>query len=235
LLASLLMKKQFANRPLAMLAFLVGTSALTAFAQPPGRPDPADPAAPVPGVKNPSAFSDYQPYQEPKLRSWKEALEELAARAPAEGHAGMHGKEKQAGQGASAGAGHEGHAKPKAVAPRAKGGVSKGHEHMAMAKPQAPASAAKRGTARTDLVSGTGVIREIDKANRRVKITHDPIDALGWPGLTLFIRLKDGALADAIRANEKVRFTLEKSASGYVIADFQKPTGKNATPQGHHK
>jgi Cu(I)/Ag(I) efflux system protein CusF len=219
----------------AILAIAVGASALAALAQSPGRPDPADPAAPVPGVKHPSTFSDYRPYQEPKLRSWKEALEELASRAPAPGHAGMHGKEDQAAQGASAGAGHEGHAKSQPAASRAKGGAPKGHEHTAMLKPRASAPAAKPAEKSMGRVNGTGLIRAIDKANRRVKITHEPIEALGWPGLTLFIRLKDGTLADEISVNEKVRFTLEKSVAGYVIADFQKPASNSAMPKAHHK
>jgi Cu(I)/Ag(I) efflux system protein CusF len=225
------MKKSFANCWPAMVAFVVGATTLTALAQPTGRPDPAHPAAPVPGVKHQSVFSDYQAYQEPKLAPWKEVLEELATRSAAAEHAGKHGKNDQ---GASAGPGHEGHAKPKPAPPAGRGHASKDQQHMAMAKPHAAAPGATPRTARMDLVSGTGVVREIDKANRRVKITHEPIDALGWPGLTLFMRLKDGALADEIRENEKVRFNLEKSASGYVIAGFQKPLNRKDRSRGHH-
>ncbi|MEO8009000.1 MAG: copper-binding protein, partial [Betaproteobacteria bacterium] len=52
--------------------------------------------------------------------------------------------------------------------------------------------------------------------------THDPIDALGWPKMTMFFRLKDSALADQVKEGDKVDFSLEKSASGYVISQIRK-------------
>jgi len=67
-----------------------------------------------------------------------------------------------------------------------------------------------------------GVVQGIDKANGKVKLTHDPIAALGWPKMTMFFRLKDDTLADQVKEGDKVEFTLEKSASGYVISRFQK-------------
>ena len=71
-------------------------------------------------------------------------------------------------------------------------------------------------------VTGTGVVLGIDKANGKVKLTHDPLAALGWPKMTMFFRLKDSTLADQVKAGDKVEFSLEKSASGYVISGFQK-------------
>lgn len=95
-----------------------------------------------------------------------------------------------------------------------------GHGDMAMAKPQtAPGQSAKTQTAG---ITGTGIVQGIDKANGKVKLTHDPIAALGWPKMTMFFRLKDSALADQVNKGDKVEFSLEKSASGYVISGFQK-------------
>ena len=94
------------------------------------------------------------------------------------------------------------------------------HDAMAMAKPQtAHASAANAQTAN---VAATGVVQSIDKANGKVKLTHDPIAALGWPKMSMYFRLKNNALADQVREGDKVEFSLEKSASGYVISGFQK-------------
>lgn len=91
---------------------------------------------------------------------------------------------------------------------------------MAMAKPNgAPDQAA--GT-QSGGITGTGVVQAIDKANGRVKLTHDPIAALGWPRMTVVFRLKDASLADQIKEGAKVEFSLEQSASGYVISGFQK-------------
>ena len=105
-----------------------------------------------------------------------------------------------------------------AAAPKGK----EGHDTMAMAKPQiAPGQSAKAQTAG---ITGTGIVQGIDKANGKVKLTHDPIAALGWPKMTMFFRLKDSALADQVKKGDKVEFSLEKSASGYVISGWHKGT-----------
>jgi len=75
-------------------------------------------------------------------------------------------------------------------------------------------------------VTGTGIVQAIDKANARVKLTHDPIAALGWPKLTLFFRLKDRSLAEQVKEGERVEFSLENSASGFVISEFHAAPAK---------
>ena len=71
-------------------------------------------------------------------------------------------------------------------------------------------------------ITGTGSVQLIDKVNGKVKLTHDPIAAMGWPKMTLFFRLKESSLADQVKEGDKVEFSLERSASGYVISGFQK-------------
>ena len=94
------------------------------------------------------------------------------------------------------------------------------HGEMAMAQ---PATAAGRGDrAPTAGVSGTATVLGVDKANARVKLAHDPIAALGWPKMTMFFRLKDGAFADRVKEGDRIEFSLEKSASGYLISDLKK-------------
>ena len=101
----------------------------------------------------------------------------------------------------------------------------KDHGEVAMAKPNsAPGQAANAQTAG---ITGTGVVQGIDKANGKIKLTHDPIAALGWPKMTMFFRLKDSALADQVKEGDKVEFSLEKSASGYVITGFQKGAARH--------
>ena len=53
-------------------------SVATAVAQSSKLPNPADPSAAAPAVKHESAFSDYQPFREQKIRSWKEVNQEVA-------------------------------------------------------------------------------------------------------------------------------------------------------------
>ena len=112
-----------------------------------------------------------------------------------------------------------------AAAPMSK----EGHEAMSKAKPQS--EPAQFVNAQTDGITGTGVVQGIDKANGKVKLTHDPIAALGWPKMTMFFRLKDSALADQVKEGDKVEFSLEKAASGYVISGFQKGAARHDMKQ----
>jgi Cu/Ag efflux protein CusF len=97
-----------------------------------------------------------------------------------------------------------------------------GHDTMPKDKPQT--ATGQSADTQTADITGTGVVQSVDKANGKVKLTHDPIAALGWPRMTMFFRLKESALADKVKEGDKVEFTLEKSASGYVISGWQKGT-----------
>ena len=229
------------------------------------RPGPADAGALAPPPKYQSAFSDYQPFREEKIGSWKDVNKEVAdnpgmgsmgsmKHGPGMTMPGMDAKAGDAPKRKEGGAGHDmssmkpgtpmpGTDNKTATALKSKedaGGHNMGsmtdmmgktklgnspiskeaHGRMAMAKPNSAAGQA--ANTQTGGITGTGVVQAIDKANGRVKLTHDPIAALGWPKMTMFFRLKDAALADQIKEGAKVEFSLEKSASGYVIASFPK-------------
>ncbi len=170
----------------------------------------------------------------------------------------MPGMDKPKGKGA---AGHDtgtmkGMDKPSAAAPRGQQGAAghdmgamkdmpgmekrgdsasrkQGHDSMTMAKPNsAPRQAANTETAP---ITGTGIVQAIDRANGKVRLTHDPIAALGWPKMTMFFRLKDASLADQVKEGTRVEFLLEKSASGYVISRFQKGTEESSNHKSHSK
>ena len=159
----------------------------------------------------------------------------MGAMADKAGTAEKSGKGNMAGMAAHGAMPGDSSKRSKPTAPAGKPGAAESHGAMAMAKPQTSAAAAKATQTPTGAVSGTGVIQQIDKANGKVKMTHEPIDALGWPRMTMFFRLKDSALADQIKAGEKVGFSLEKAASGYVISGFGKPaSGKDADEHVKH-
>ena len=82
-------------------------------------------------------------------------------------------------------------------------------------------------------ITGTGSVQLIDKVNGKIKLTHHPIAAMGWPKMTLFFRLKEPSLADQVKEGDQVEFSLEKSASGYVISGFKKPISES--DPGHRK
>ena len=209
-------------------------SATTALAQSTKLLNPADPEAAVSALKYESAFSDYQPFREQKSNSWKQVNKEVADNPgmgsmgsmkdmPGKTMPGMDSKNAEQTTRKEGGGGHDmdsmkdmpGLDKQAAAAPVKR----KSADEMAMSKPQnAPAHP---DNAQTAGISGTGIVQGIDKANGKVKLTHDPIAALGWPKMTMFFRLKDSALADQVKEGDKVEFSLEKAGSGYVISGFK--------------
>ena len=76
--------------------------------------------------------------------------------------------------------------------------------------------------AQATTVSATGVVKQIEPEQGRVKISHDAIPALGWSQMTMFFRVKDQAVLEGIVAGDKVRFDLEKGATGLVITRMEK-------------
>lgn len=66
-------------------------------------------------------------------------------------------------------------------------------------------------------VSATGVVKQIEPEQGKVKIAHDPIPALGWPAMTMFFRVKDKTVLEGIAAGDSVRFEMDKDAKGLVI------------------
>lgn len=200
----------FLARHLALLLAFIPALALAEHAI---RPDPADPASPVLQVKYESAFADYQSFQDQQLAPWKDVHTEVAESSGATGHAG-HGSMTEKVPAAAP------------VVPVATAAVSS--KSAAPTKPTTEASTTEAPAA-TGLITATGVVQQVDKANAKVKLSHDPIPALGWPKMTMFFRLKDGALADQVKAGDALEFLLEKSGSGYVISNFRKPVSDATT------
>ena len=186
-------------RSLLLLVALLSV-AEWALAQSHPRNDPTDSRADVPLPGYQSAFSDYQPFREQTINSWKQVNKEVADSPGMGSMSGMTGETIPDMDSKTA---------------------------VEMAKAETQTSPAQPEKARTTAISGVGVVQGIDKANGKVKLTHEPIAALGWPKMTMFFRLKDSALADQVKVGDKVEFFLEKSASGYVISDFQKGAARH--------
>ena len=191
----------------ALFVVALGSAAHVAVAQSSSHPDPTDATATVPPFKQESAFADYQPFREQKIAPWKQILDEVAGVPGAEGHAGHKAKAAAADE-------------SKEVMPST--GGHEGHEAMAKAEEQPSSLTKKLPAGPGAAITATGVVQSIDKANGKVKLTHDPITALGWPKMTMFFRLKDAVLADQIKEGDAVQFSLEKAPSGYVISGFKK-------------
>lgn len=51
------------------------------------------------------------------------------------------------------------------------------HQHEGM-------SAASEGTSE-QLITGTGIVKDIDLTNKKITISHEAIPAIGWPAMTM--------------------------------------------------
>ena len=60
---------------------------------------------------------------------------------------------------------------------------------------------------------GTGKVVFVDKANLTVKLAHEPIKSLNWPGMTMDFKVANAALLEGINAGDAVAFELKKSES----------------------
>lgn len=68
----------------------------------------------------------------------------------------------------------------------------------------------------------SGVIREIDRANSRIKLDHGPIPSIGMPGMTMTFKLKNPALLDQLKQGDQVNFEIEQSGLGWIITNLNR-------------
>jgi len=60
-----------------------------------------------------------------------------------------------------------------------------------------------------ETAQGTGIVKGIDAKAASVTLTHDPIPALKWPGMTMPFKLAKAELAKGLTVGQKVKFDLE--------------------------
>ena len=85
---------------------------------------------------------------------------------------------------------------------------------------------ATQGVEKSAVHQGTGKVVAVDRAKLSIKLAHEAIKSLGWPGMTMDFTVADAALLDGIKGGDTVTFELGKDAK----------TGKwlitRITPQG---
>lgn len=73
------------------------------------------------------------------------------------------------------------------------------HGHEAMQTPN-----------ETNEAVAIGVINSINSGSRAVNITHEPVEALGWPTMTMDLPVTRRVDLATIKTGEKVQFKLKK-------------------------
>jgi Cu/Ag efflux protein CusF len=73
--------------------------------------------------------------------------------------------------------------------------------------------------AQVEMPAGQGTLNAIDAANRKINITHGPIAALNWPGMTMDFGVAPGVDLKALKVGTKISFTLARDADGMYVID----------------
>ena len=87
-------------------------------------------------------------------------------------------------------------------------------------------------------VFGSGRVDEVDREERRIRVSHGPIDVLGWPSMTMVFDVKPAVDLNGIEAGQDIRFSLiQEHAGEYVMEQIY--SGENGTDemsgvQAHH-
>lgn len=66
-----------------------------------------------------------------------------------------------------------------------------------------------------------GVIRKIDRENKKITIKHGEIKNLEMPGMTMVFQVKDPGMLDTIKTGDNVKFRAEKTGGSFVVTDIQ--------------
>ena len=66
-------------------------------------------------------------------------------------------------------------------------------------------------------ISGQGRVISLDPENHQIKLKHEPIPALGWPGMTMMFELDEQVDLNNFEAGNTVSFDLEKRGDNYPI------------------
>lgn len=73
----------------------------------------------------------------------------------------------------------------------------------------------------TKPINSKGKVNEVMQNEAKVNLTHDAIEALGWPEMTMDFRVKEGVDMTALKSGQEIHFTLEKADSGnYEISQI---------------
>jgi Cu/Ag efflux protein CusF len=76
-------------------------------------------------------------------------------------------------------------------------------------------------TAASAAATADGEVRKVDKDGRKLTIRHGEIKSLDMPPMTMVFQVRDRAILDKLKAGDRIRFTVEDSATGLVVTDVR--------------
>jgi len=71
--------------------------------------------------------------------------------------------------------------------------------------------------------SAKGEVVAVDSALSKVKLKHDAVPELKWPGMTMFFNVADKSLLDTVKTGDQVEFEFVKVDGGGPLITKIKP------------
>jgi len=85
-------------------------------------------------------------------------------------------------------------------------------------------------------VFGSGIVEAVELASRRIRISHGPIEALGWTAMTMEFDVLPGVKLETISIGQNIHFSLSHSKVGdYVISNIHQPEPAGVDERAHHE
>ncbi|CAK0761131.1 Copper-binding protein [Azospirillaceae bacterium] len=73
--------------------------------------------------------------------------------------------------------------------------------------------------AKAESAAATGVVNHVDAVAHILNLTHSPIPALGWPGMTMDFSVEPSIDLTKLAPGVAVRFTVARTSSGLYLID----------------
>jgi|LNAP01.1.fsa_nt_gb Cu(I)/Ag(I) efflux system protein CusF len=86
-------------------------------------------------------------------------------------------------------------------------------EHAQMAQPAAPAST---DATPSTMASATGTVEGVDATAGKITIAHGPVEALGWPAMTMGFTATPEQIA-SVKTGQKVNFEFQSQGMEAMI------------------
>lgn len=72
-------------------------------------------------------------------------------------------------------------------------------------------------SAKTVAHNAAAVVKNVDAANGKVTLAHEPVKSLNWPAMTMGFAVKDKKLFDKLAVGKKVNVDILQQGSDYVV------------------
>ena len=66
-----------------------------------------------------------------------------------------------------------------------------------------------------------GEIKKINRDSKKITIKHGDIQSLDMPGMTMVFQIRDTSLLETFKADDKVKFVIEKLDGAFVVTSMQ--------------